>query len=134
MQMTDGLFGAFSTDAADFEKQRERFAAMRERAEQVQRDLAGTDATVSSQDQSVTITVGAGGIMKSLRFGPRADRLPMATLASTIMTTYTHACRDVAGQAADLVESLTGGTSTTSALMREAIPADPDDDGSDRRR
>jgi DNA-binding protein YbaB len=137
--MSDDFSRAFSSGVTDlgsidFDQQMQRFAAVQEKAEQAKRDLAEASATASSKDQAVTVTVGAGGVMQSLRFGPRAERMPMTALASSIMTTYTTACRDVAERAASIVESITGEGSDTSAMLRAAIPEDPEDEGTGRYR
>jgi DNA-binding protein YbaB len=108
------------------EQQAQRYAKMREDAERVKQQLADSTATVTSPNGAVTVTVGSGGVMRSLRFGPRAEGLPLAQLSSSIMAAYGKACRHAAEQGVEIVSELVGPDSPTLQLMRAAIPPDPD--------
>ena len=108
------------------EQQAQRYAKMREDAERVKQQLAESTATVTSPNGSVTVTVGSGGVMRSLRFGQRAEGLPLAQLSASIVAAYGKACRQAAEQGVEIVSELVGPDSPTLQLMRNAIPPDPD--------
>lgn len=108
------------------EQQAQRYAKMREDAERVKLQLAESTATVTSPNGAVTVTVGSGGVMRSLRFGQHAEGLPLAQLSSSIMAAYGKACRQAAEQGVEIVSELVGPDSPTLQLMRDAIPPDPD--------
>jgi DNA-binding protein YbaB len=109
------------------EQQAQRYAKMREDAERVKQQLAESTATVTSPNGAVTVTVGSGGVMRSLRFGQRAEGLPLAQLSASIMAAYGTACRRAAEQSVEIVSELVGPDSPTLQLMRDAIPPDPDE-------
>jgi DNA-binding protein YbaB len=109
------------------EQQAQRYAKMREGAERVKQQLAESTATVTSPNGAVTVTVGSGGVMRSLRFGQRAEGLPLAQLSASIMAAYGTACRRAAEQSVEIVSELVGPDSPTLQLMRDAIPPDPDE-------
>lgn len=109
-------------------EQAERFARMRERAEDVRDQLARNSVTATDGRGVVTVTVGSGGVMQSLRFGPRASQMRLSELSAVIMRTYGQACREVAEQSQQIVGGLVGADSPTVRLMRDAVPADPDED------
>ena len=108
------------------EQRAQRYAKMREDAERVKQQLAESTATVTSPNGAVTVTVGSGGVMRSLRFGQRAEGLPLAQLSASIMAAYGTACRRAAEQSVEIVSELVGPDSPTLQLMRDAIPPDPD--------
>lgn len=108
------------------EQQAQRYGKMREDAERVKQQLAESTATVTSPNGAVTVTVGSGGVMRSLRFGQRAEGVPLAHLSSSIMAAYGKACRQAAEQGVEIVSELVGPDSPTLQLMRDAIPPDPD--------
>jgi len=113
------------------QKQASRYATLRENAERVKQELAESTATVSSANGAVTVTVGAGGVMRSIRFGSRAEGVPLAKLSSSIMTAYGKACRQAAEQGVEIMSQLVGADSPSLQLMRDAIPPDPGDDEDD---
>lgn len=102
-----------------------RYAQLREDAERVKQQLAESRATVSSPNGAVTVTVASGGVMQSIRFGPRAENLPLSQLSSAIMVAYGKACREAAQQGVAIMSQLVGEDSPTLQLMRDAIPPDP---------
>jgi len=111
-----------------------RFTKMREDAERVKQELADSTATVTSPNGAVTVTVGSGGVMRSLRFGPRAEDVPLAQLSSSIMAAYGKACREAAERGVAIMSQLVGEDSPSLQLMRNAIPPDPEtDDGAPPR-
>ncbi len=109
-------------------EQSDRFARMREQAEQARAKLAQNTVTIGDADSVVTITVGAGGVMQSIKFGPRANQLQPAQLSATVMRTYGQACRQAAARSQQIIGELVGAESPTLQLMRDAVPPEPDDD------
>jgi DNA-binding protein YbaB len=109
-------------------EQSAHFAQLREQAEQARAQLAQNTVTISDGDSIVTITVGAGGVMQSIRFGPRANQLQPAQLSGAVMRTYGQACRQAAARSQQIIGELVGAESPTLQLMRDAVPPDPDDD------
>lgn len=109
-------------------EQAERYTKLRADAERVKQELAQSTATVSSPNGAVTVTVGSGGVMRSIRFGPRADKVPLSQLSSSIMAAYGKACREAAEQGVAIMSQLVGEDSPSLQLMRNAIPPDPEGD------
>ncbi len=109
-------------------EQAERYTKLRADAERVKQELAESTATASSPNGAVTVTVGSGGVMRSIRFGPRADKVPLAQLSSSIMAAYGKACREAAEQGVAIMSQLVGEDSPSLQLMRNAIPPDPEGD------
>lgn len=103
-----------------------RFTKMREDAERVKQELAESTATSTSPNGAVTVTVGSGGVMRSLRFGARAENVPLAQLSSSIMAAYGKACREAAERGVTIMSQLVGEDSPSLQLMRDAIPPEPD--------
>jgi DNA-binding protein YbaB len=123
--------GSGDADAYIYE-QTERFARMREQAEHARAQLELNTVTLSA-DGVVTITVGSGGVMQSIKFGPRAQQLQPAQLSSTVMHTYGRACRQAAERSQQIVGELVGSNSPTLQLMRDAVPPEDDDDAANPR-
>ncbi|HEY9473657.1 MAG TPA: YbaB/EbfC family nucleoid-associated protein [Mycobacteriales bacterium] len=116
------------TDHEDLPReQAERFARMRERAEDVRDRLAQNSVTAADGRGVVTVTVGSGGVMQSIRFSPRATQMRPSELSAVIMRTYGRACREAAEQSQQILGGLVGADSPTVRLMRDAVPADPDE-------
>jgi YbaB/EbfC DNA-binding family protein len=103
-----------------------RSAQLRERAEALQAELAKISESVTSPDRRVTVTVGAGGIMRGLRVEPGGAPPNPSQWAAAVMKAYQQGCRLVGERAGDLMEKHTPGSPAVQ-LMREAIPPDPDD-------
>jgi DNA-binding protein YbaB len=98
---------------------------LRERAEQSQAELAAILESVRSGDGLATVTVGAGGILRNLELATGATRADASTLSRSIMTAYQDGCRRAGERAAEIIERLAPGSPAV-AMMREAIPPDPD--------
>jgi DNA-binding protein YbaB len=103
-----------------------RSSQLRERAEQLQAELATIIETVKSRDGNASVTVGAGGIMRGLVVEPAGTRATPDQLAHSIMTAYAQACRRIAEQAAEIMQRHAPGSPAVT-MMREAIPPDPED-------
>lgn len=104
---------------------RARSAELRQRAEALRAELATVSETVTSPDRRVTVTVGAGGILRSIRVESAGQRATPTQWAEAVMRAYATGCRVVGERAAALVERHTPGT-PAAELMREAVPPVPD--------
>jgi hypothetical protein len=107
---------------------------LRRRAEDLASQLAKISETVTLPDRGVTVTVGAGGIMRNLKFEHSALRDDPARVAEAVMKAYQKGCHIVGEQAADLVQAQTP-RSPIPQMMRAAVPPDPtvDDEGGSSR-
>lgn len=103
-----------------------RSAEMRERAEALQAELAKISESVTSADRTVTVTGGAGGIMRGLRVEPAGERVSSTQCASAALKAYQQGCRIVGERAADLMQRHAPGSPAVQ-MMREAVPPDPDE-------
>ena len=112
----------------------ERFRELRERGEQVRAQLAAAQATARSTSGSVTVTVGAGGVLHQVQLGEAARKLPLGKLSEDIMAAYRAAAREVAEQGVEIMSTLVGPNSPTLQLLRDAAPADPTDAPEGTRR
>lgn len=90
---------------ADYER---RLGELRVRAERVQAGLAGLTGTARSPDGAVTAVVGAGGALRSLELGPRAEGLGRERLAALVVETAAAAAAEAARRAEELVGALRG--------------------------
>lgn len=101
-----------------------RAGELRARAEQAQAALAEILMEVRSRDGLATVTVGAGGIMRGLTVS--GTRAAPEQLSGSIMAAYQEGCRRAAQQAADIMERHAPGSPAV-AMMRDAVPPDPDE-------
>jgi DNA-binding protein YbaB len=104
---------------------RARAAQLRERAEALRADLAKVSESVTSPDRLVTVTVGAGGVMRGIKVEPDGQRATPTQWADAVMRAYAQGCRIVGEKAAALVEQHTPGTPAAD-LMRAAVPPPPE--------
>jgi hypothetical protein len=98
---------------------------LRQRAEALRTELAEISESVTSPDRAVTVTVGAGGIMRAIKIEPAGQRATPMQWSDAVMRAYAQGCRLVGERAAALVERHTPGTPAV-ALMREAVPPPPE--------
>lgn len=108
----------------ELRSQIDRFRELRERGEQARAQLAAAQASARSRTGSVTVTVGAGGVLHGLQLAEPARKLPLGKLAEDIMAAYRQAAREVAEQGVEIMSGLVGPDSPTLQLMRNAIPDD----------
>lgn len=102
----------------------EQASMLRQRAEQMQAELMAVSETVESRDGIATVTVGAGGIMRDVHIGGGSAATP-ERVRQSIMSAYQQGCRVVGEKAADITERYAPGSPAV-AMMRDAIPPDPD--------
>jgi DNA-binding protein YbaB len=98
---------------------------LREQAEEIQERMATANATVSSPDESVTVTVGAGGALTDVRFSPRAYQRAPQQLASLLMQTIGRAQRQVSAEIGTAFAGLVGESSTAMSLFDQFRPPEP---------
>ena len=93
------------------------------RAAEAKARLERIAATATSQDGAVTVTVNTSGALRELTFGPRADELPRARLAATVVATAKRAQVQAAQQLASVMAPVIGSDSDAMKFLREQIPA-----------
>ncbi len=94
------------------------------RAAQAQRALAGVEATASSRDGAVTVTVNPAGALQRLVLSERSEALTRVQLAALVVATARQAQGDAARQAADAVAPLIGERSEAMRVLRSHLPAE----------
>jgi hypothetical protein len=111
------------TDPQEWVRQQgTRTTALLAHATQVKTALEQTQATATSRDRSVTVTVGSAGILTGLQFSPRAEDLTLVQLTGRIMETYREACTKASANTMHMVEQLVGSESTILDLLRDSMP------------
>ena len=99
-----------------------QISRLREQAEKVQERITTATATVSSPDESVTVTVGAGGAVTDVRFGNRAYQRPPQQLASVLMQVIGKAQRKVSAEVSTAFAGLVGPDSTAMSVLNQFQP------------
>ena len=107
-----------------------RSSELRDRALRMQGELAALSETVRSGDGLATVTVGAGGIMRDLRIGGGSAANP-ERIRQAVMSAYQQGCRAIGQKAADITERFAPGSPAV-AMMRDAVPPDPEPDDDER--
>ncbi|HJP75841.1 MAG TPA: YbaB/EbfC family nucleoid-associated protein [Pseudonocardiaceae bacterium] len=102
-----------------------QIARLREQAEKVQEHIRTATATVSSSDESVTVTVGAGGAVTDVRFGDRAYQRPPQQLAGLLMQVIGKAQQKVSTDVSTAFAGLVGKDSTAMSLLDQFRPPEP---------
>ena len=100
------------------------------RAEEAKERISQLSGTASSPDGAVTVTVGGGGALRNVSFGPRADEMPKERLAAAIMATAQKAQAQASQQILAIMSPLIGEDSDAMRFVREQIPSpeEPEDD------
>lgn len=99
-----------------------RMRELQERGAAVKARLEATEITHTSRDGAVTVVVGAGGVLKALTFGAKANGVPPARLSAAVMGTYRQACAQAAERSTEALSALVGPDNPTFQLLRDAIP------------
>lgn len=99
----------------------ERSKQMRERAEAMQAELAAVLEEVTSRDRVVTVTVGAGGILRNTKVESGGQRATPQQVATAVMSAYAEGCRRAGERAAQIVGRYTPGSPIVE-VMRESVP------------
>ena len=100
----------------DFER---RMSDLRGRADQMQERMAEASVRVESEEGEVAVTVGIGGVLTAIEFGPEARRLSGPTLSERVMETYRRAATEASQKAVDVMSDMFGPDSDTTNFMRQ---------------
>src|SRR3954452_14380570 len=92
------------------------------RAAEAKARLEHVSATATSADGAVTVTVNTSGALQELTFGPRADELPRARLAASVVATAKRAQVQAAQQLATVMAPVIGPDSDAMKFLQEQIP------------
>jgi DNA-binding protein YbaB len=103
---------------------------LQERGAAVRAQLAATEISARSRDGAVSVVVGAGGVMKGLKFGAKANGVPLARLSEVIFATYRQACAQAAERSTQALSALVGPDNPSYQMLRDAIPPSAADDES----
>ena len=93
------------------------------RAAEAKARLERISATATSPDGAVTVTVNTSGALQELTFGPRADELPRARLAASVVATAKRAQVQAAQQLTSVMAPVIGPDSDAMKFLQEQIPA-----------
>ncbi len=104
-----------------------RIAGYKRASEQLKENLGATTVTMKSPDESVTVTIGPNGSLKDLQLSHRAAEHTPQQLGSMIMNTVRRAQRAMAEKVVEAVTEFGGGENDASKLIRNYLPADPND-------
>lgn len=86
---------------------RDRIDRIRDRAERARDRVQQVTATAQTRDGAVTVTVDPSGALTGLTFGVRADEMPRARLAETVLRLAREAAADAGAQVSAIVTPLT---------------------------
>jgi DNA-binding protein YbaB len=100
---------------------RDRLTTLRARTERAQDALAHAEATVTSPDGAVTVTVNPAGALSSLVLSERTTTMTRAQLAAAVLETARTAQEAAAGQALAAVTPLLGENSPALAVLRSHV-------------
>lgn len=92
------------------------------KAEEAKKQLKQLAGSLTSSDGAVTLTVNAAGALQSLSFGPRADEMSKAQLASLILSTARRAQMQAAQQVTAILAPIVGENSDAMRFVQEQIP------------
>jgi DNA-binding protein YbaB len=92
------------------------------RAAEAKARLERIAATATSPDGAVTVTVNTSGALQELTFGPRADELPRARLAASVVATAKRAQVQAAQQLTSVMAPVIGPDSDAMKFLQEQIP------------
>ncbi|WP_447004369.1 YbaB/EbfC family nucleoid-associated protein [Saccharothrix isguenensis] len=109
-----------------------KLADLQRKSADLQENVENSQATASSPDGAVTITVGPNGGLVDIRLGHRATELGSARLTALIMQTAKVAQKQAALKVMAAFEPLGEGTEAM-RMVSDAIPDDdePQDDARD---
>lgn len=100
---------------------RDRLAQLSARTARAKEDLARAEATVTSPDGVVTVTVNPAGTLLGLVLSDRTANLSRTDLAAAIMSTARVAQNRAARQAAEAIGPLVGEHSEAMQMVRDRL-------------
>lgn len=121
-------FGEGLTDPDRWVREQEtRTARLAAEAGRAQQELAETQVTASSRDQSVSVTVNPSGVLLGVLLAPRAMELTAAQLSARVMETYGAACAEASRRMLEIMSGLVGEDSSAMAFLKSTLPPVADD-------
>ncbi|WP_158844483.1 YbaB/EbfC family nucleoid-associated protein [Saccharothrix deserti] len=105
-----------------------KLADLQRKSADLQENFENSQATASSPDGAVTITVGPNGGLLNIQLGHRATELGSARLTALIMQTAKVAQKQAAQNVMAAFEPLGEGTEAMQ-MVSDAIPDDEPEDG-----
>lgn len=96
---------------------------IRAKAASAQEKLRSVSASAQSPDGAVSVTVGPSGVLRDLRFGPRAYDRPPPALSGLVLQLIGRAQQKVSAQVADAFSGMVGENSAARELLDEFLPA-----------
>lgn len=94
-----------------------RVAQIQEQAGRAEELLAESETTVASDDETVTVTVNAGGALTGLRFSPQARGMSGSGLADLVLDTYRQAVEESGRKTSEIMSGLLGADSEAMGLL-----------------
>lgn len=106
-----------------------KLADLQRKSVELQENFAASNATVTSPDRIVTVTVGPNGGLQDLQLGRRAMELGAPRLTALILETARQAQKQAANKVLEVFKPLGEGTEAYQ-MVSDAIPADeePEED------
>ncbi|GAA4232616.1 hypothetical protein GCM10022254_33020 [Actinomadura meridiana] len=104
---------------------------------QLRTDLADMESTVTSDDETVTVTVLPGGAVKNIKLTVRAMRKSNGELERLLVETIQQAAAQVASRMAERVQDAVGDTFDVVSMVNARLPEkslDEDTTGREHRR
>jgi DNA-binding protein YbaB len=106
--------------------------ALAQKAEEAKKQLKELTGSLTGGDGAVSLTVNAAGALQSLSFGPRADEMPRAQLASLVLSTAKRAQIKAAQQVTSILAPIVGEDSDAMRFVQQQIPVPEEpDEGQD---
>lgn len=103
---------------------RGRIAGIGARVAQAQRALAGVEATATSRDGAITVTVNPAGALQRLVLSERTTAMTRVQLAELVVATARQAQGDAARLATEAVAPLIGERSEAMHVLRSYLPVE----------
>jgi DNA-binding protein YbaB len=104
---------------------RDRLAELRARSDRAQDALAHAEATVSSPDGAVTVTVNPAGALQRLVLSERTTGMTRVQLAAAVLATARTAHQEAARRAVDAVAPVLGGEGSEAVRVLRSNLAAP---------
>jgi DNA-binding protein YbaB len=100
----------------------ERLRNIGARAAKARQALVGVEATASSRDGAVTVTVNPAGALQRLVLSERTEAMTRVQLAAAVLATAREAQGRAAREATEAVAPLIGTDSAAMRVLREHLP------------
>jgi DNA-binding protein YbaB len=101
---------------------RDRLAQLQARTLRAQDELAAAEATVTSPDGAVTVTVNPAGALRGLVLAERTATMSRSTLAAAVLATAQQAQGRAARVAMDAMAPVLGEDSEAMRILRSHFP------------